>query len=200
MGPPIPTSMSPPTHALSRIMIWKKPNSIDSFATLADTFVKAHARAIKVATRKSDLFKVRQRDNEILKEFVSRFQMECMELPPVTDDWSIQAFTQGLNERSTIASRQLKQNLIEYSAITWVDVHNRYQSKIRVEDDQLGAPSSSVHPNRSAAKNQRDINKEPRSNKDRYYRTPHIAGTVIRDAIPPGTIGEAIEEKILGDS
>lgn len=55
-------------------MIWYHnlpPNSIDSFDMLA-SFVKAHAGAIKVATRKSDLFKVRQKDNEMLREFVSR--------------------------------------------------------------------------------------------------------------------------------
>lgn len=40
---------------------------------LTDAFVKAHASAIKVETRKSDLFKVKQRDNEMLREFVSRF-------------------------------------------------------------------------------------------------------------------------------
>ncbi|XP_070046049.1 uncharacterized protein [Nicotiana tomentosiformis] len=121
------------------------PNSIDSFAMLVDSFVKAHTGAIKVATRKSDLFKVKQRGNEMLRKFVSRFQMERMELPPVTDDWAVQAFTQGLNEKSSIVSRRLKQNLIEYPAITWADVHNCYQSKIRVEDDQLGAPSGSMH-------------------------------------------------------
>ncbi|XP_075091997.1 fe(2+) transport protein 2-like [Nicotiana tabacum] len=71
-----------------------------------------------------------------------------MELPLVTDDWAVQAFTQGLNERSSIASRQLKQNLIEYPAVTCADVHNRYQSKIRVVDDQLGTTSGSVYPNR----------------------------------------------------
>ncbi|XP_070049438.1 uncharacterized protein [Nicotiana tomentosiformis] len=157
-------------------MIWYHnlpPNSIDSFAMLADSFIKAHVGAIKVATRISDLFKVKQKDNEMLREFVSRFQMERMELPPVTDDWAVQAFTQGLNERSSIASRQLKQNLIEYPAVTCVDVHNRYQSKIRVEDDQLGTTSDSVYPNRSAARNQRDIDRESRSNKDRYQ--PYIA-------------------------
>lgn len=81
-----------------------------------------------------------------------------MDIPPVTDDWVIQAFSQGLNERSSMASRQLKQNLIEYPAVTWADVHRRYQSKIRVEDDQLG--SGSVI--------KRDIDREPRLNKDRY--------------------------------
>uniref|UniRef100_A0A1U7YYF7 Uncharacterized protein LOC104249453 n=1 Tax=Nicotiana sylvestris TaxID=4096 RepID=A0A1U7YYF7_NICSY len=93
-----------------------------------DFFVKAHAGVIKVATRKLDLFKLRQKDNEMLSEFVSRFQMERMDLPPVTDDWAVQAFTQGLNERSSIASQQLKH----------VD---------RVK---------------------RDVDREPRSNRDRY--------------------------------
>ncbi|XP_070022293.1 uncharacterized protein [Nicotiana sylvestris] len=154
-----------------RAMIWYHnllPNSIDSFAMLVDWFIKAHARVIKFVTRKSDLFKVRQNDNEMLREFVSRFQMERMDLHLVTDDWAIKSFTQGLNERSSIASRQLKQNLIEYPTVTWADVHNRYQSKIRVEDDQLGAPSGFVYPNRSDGRVQRDIDREPRSKKDRY--------------------------------
>nr|XP_009784511.1 PREDICTED: uncharacterized protein LOC104232932 [Nicotiana sylvestris]XP_016514349.1 PREDICTED: uncharacterized protein LOC107831134 [Nicotiana tabacum] len=98
------------------VFIWYHnlpPNSINSFAMLADAFVKAHVGTIKVATRKLDVFKIRQRNDEILREFVSRFQMERMELPPVSDDWEIQAFMQGLNDRSSIASRQLKHNPIE---------------------------------------------------------------------------------------
>nr|XP_016495916.1 PREDICTED: uncharacterized protein LOC107814926 [Nicotiana tabacum] len=82
-------------------MVWYHnlpPNSIDSFTMLADYSVKAHARVIKVATRKSNIFKIRQTDNKMLREFMSRFQMVRMKLPPVTDDWVIQAFTQGLNE------------------------------------------------------------------------------------------------------
>ncbi|XP_070040524.1 uncharacterized protein [Nicotiana tomentosiformis] len=159
-------------------MIWYNnlpSNSIDSFAKLADSFVKAHAREIKVATRKSDLFKVKQNDIEMLREFVSWFQMERMELPPVIDDWVVQAFTQSLNELSSVASRQLKKNLIEYPAITWVDVHNPYQSKIRVEDDQLGTPSGSVYPNRPVGITLSDIDREPRSNRDRYqpYNANH---------------------------
>ncbi|XP_070049816.1 uncharacterized protein [Nicotiana tomentosiformis] len=143
-------------------------NSIDSFAMFADSFLKAHAEAIKVATRKSDLFKVRQKDNEMLREFVSRFQMERMDLPPVTDEWVVQAFTQGLNARSSVASQQLKQNLIEYSTVTWANVHNQYQLKIRVKDDLLGAPTGSVYPNMPVERVKRDFDREPRSNKDRY--------------------------------
>ncbi|XP_019241992.1 PREDICTED: uncharacterized protein LOC109222037, partial [Nicotiana attenuata] len=109
------------------------------------SFVKAHAGAIKAETRKSNLFKVRQRDNEMLREFVSRFLIEWMDLPPVTDDCAFQAFTQAINIRSSVASQQLKQNLIDYPAVTWVDVHNRPVDIIK-----------------------RDIDREPRSNRDRY--------------------------------
>nr|XP_009785581.1 PREDICTED: uncharacterized protein LOC104233825 [Nicotiana sylvestris] len=134
----------------------------------ADAFMKAHVEDIKVATRKSDVFKIKQRDDEMLREFVSRFQMEKMELPPVSDDWAVQDFMQGLNEKSSISSRQLKQNLIEYRVVTWSDAHNRYQSKIRVEDDQLEAPSGSVHPNRFAAKPPKVTDRGSRFNKGRY--------------------------------
>ncbi|XP_070055228.1 uncharacterized protein [Nicotiana tomentosiformis] len=152
-------------------MIWYHnlpPNSIDSFAMLADSFVKAHVGAIRVEARKSYLFNVRQKDNEMLREFVSRFQMERMNLPPVANDWIVQAFTQGLNVRSSVASHQLKQNLIEYPAFTWADVHNRYQSKIRVEDGQLRAPSGSVYPIIPVDILKRDSDREPRLNRDRY--------------------------------
>ncbi|XP_019226856.1 PREDICTED: uncharacterized protein LOC109208240 [Nicotiana attenuata] len=104
----------------------------------------------------------------MLREFVSRFQMEQMELLPVSDDWAVQAFTQGLNEQSSVASKQLKENLIEYPAKTWADVHNRYQRKISVEDNQLGAPLGLVYPSRFVIKEQRFVEREPRPKKERY--------------------------------
>ncbi|XP_019231204.1 PREDICTED: uncharacterized protein LOC109212044 [Nicotiana attenuata] len=107
-----------------------------------DDLRNAHAGAIKVQTRKSDLFKVRQKDNEILREFLSRFQMEQMDLPPIADDWAVQAFTQGLNVQSSVASE--------------------------VEDDQPGVPSGSVYPARHVDRVKRDIYREPRSNMDQY--------------------------------
>ncbi|XP_060216331.1 uncharacterized protein LOC132643823 [Lycium barbarum] len=157
-------------------MIWYHnfpKHSIDSFAMLADAFVKAHAGAIKVETRKSNLFNVKQRDDETLREFVVRFQMERMDLPPVTDDWAVQAFTQGLNSRSSITSMELKQNLIEYPAIAWADVHNRYQSKIRVEDDKfMRAASVSWHSGKGGDRSRRVIDRDSRSSYDIYQPYP----------------------------
>ncbi|XP_060179414.1 uncharacterized protein LOC132609449 [Lycium barbarum] len=157
-------------------MIWYQnfpEHSIDSFSMLADAFVKAHAGAIKVETQKSDLFNVKQRDDETLREFVARFQMERMDLPPVTDEWAVQAFTQGLTSRSSITSIELKQNLIEYPPNTWVDVHNRYQSKIRVKDDKiLRAASVSWHSSKGGDRLTRVIDRDSRSSYDRYRPYP----------------------------
>ncbi|XP_075099136.1 uncharacterized protein LOC142176004 [Nicotiana tabacum] len=74
----------------------------------------------------------------------------------------------GLNERSSIASKQLKKNLVQYPTVTWADVYNRYQSKIRVEDDQLGAPSGSVYPSRLLTRESGNADRGSRSNKERY--------------------------------
>nr|XP_016492309.1 PREDICTED: uncharacterized protein LOC107811829 [Nicotiana tabacum] len=65
-----------------------------------------------------------------------------MLLPPVPDEWAAEAFTKGLNSRSSNASRKLKESLLEFQATTWEDVHNRYESKIRIEGDQLGFSAS----------------------------------------------------------
>ncbi|XP_070049009.1 uncharacterized protein [Nicotiana tomentosiformis] len=48
-------------------------NSIDSFAELADLFIKAHSGAQKVEKRMEDIFKVNQGYTELLREFVDRF-------------------------------------------------------------------------------------------------------------------------------
>ncbi|XP_019266055.1 PREDICTED: uncharacterized protein LOC109243570 [Nicotiana attenuata] len=74
---------------------------------------------------------------------------------------------QGRNQEIGPLQKQLKQNLIKYPVVTWDDVHNRYQSKIRVEES-AGAPSRSVYPARPADRVKRDIDCEPRSNRDRY--------------------------------
>ncbi|XP_060182040.1 uncharacterized protein LOC132611662 [Lycium barbarum] len=157
-------------------MIWYNnlpEHSINSFSMLDDTFVKAQARAIKVETRKSDLFNVKQRDDKNLREFVARFQMERMDLPPVTDDWAVQAFTQGLNSKISITPMELKKNLVGYPAIAWVDVHNRYQLKIRFEDDKiLRASSVSWHFNKESDRLRRAVDRDSRSSYERYQPYP----------------------------
>ncbi|XP_070053132.1 uncharacterized protein [Nicotiana tomentosiformis] len=74
-----------------------------------------------------DIFKVKQGDTELLREFVDRFQRERMMLPQVTDNWTVMAFASNLNEKSSEATRRLKESLREFLATKWNDVYNRYE-------------------------------------------------------------------------
>ncbi|XP_070025683.1 uncharacterized protein [Nicotiana sylvestris] len=74
-----------------------------------------------------DIFKIKQGDSELLREFVDIFQRERMTLPRVPDNWVAIAFTSNLNEKSSEAMRRLKENLREFPATTWNDVYNRIE-------------------------------------------------------------------------
>ncbi|XP_070026103.1 uncharacterized protein [Nicotiana sylvestris] len=100
-----------------------------------DSFIKAHSGAQKVKKRMEDIFKIKQGDSELLREFVNRFQHERMMLPRVLDNWVAIAFTSNLNEKSSEAMRQLKESLREFPATTWNDVYNKYSVKLRIEED-----------------------------------------------------------------
>ncbi|XP_070049134.1 uncharacterized protein [Nicotiana tomentosiformis] len=137
-------------------------HSIDSFEMLVDSFIKAHVGARKVQSRKADIFKIAQGESELLREFVTRFQKERMLLPAVPNECAAEAFTKGLNPRSSDASWKLKESLFEFQATTWADVHNRYESKIRIKDDHVGFPSSTKgrEKNREKSKNDYDMDRQ----------------------------------------
>nr|XP_016476277.1 PREDICTED: uncharacterized protein LOC107797868 [Nicotiana tabacum] len=149
---------------LKGAMMWHHslaPDLVNSLTILEDSFIKAHVGAIEAMTGKPDASEIKQRKNEIPREFASPSQMERTEQPLVSDNWAVQAFTQGLNEQSLVISRHLKQNLTRYPTKTWSDAHNRHQSQIKVVDDQMGAPSGSVYPSRLLVK-------KSMPNKERY--------------------------------
>ncbi|XP_070046302.1 uncharacterized protein [Nicotiana tomentosiformis] len=110
-------------------------NSIDSFAELANLFIKAHSGAQKVEKRMEDIFKVKQGDTELHREFIDRFQHEIMMLPRVLDNWAAMAFASNLNEKSSEATRRLKESLQEFPSTTWNDAYNKYSTKLRIKED-----------------------------------------------------------------
>nr|XP_016486668.1 PREDICTED: uncharacterized protein LOC107806907 [Nicotiana tabacum] len=90
-----------------------------------------------------------------------------MLLPTVPDEWAAKAFTKDLNPRSFDASCKLKECLLEFQVTTRVDVHNRYKSKIRIEDDQIGFPSSAKGREKNKEKSKEDFDTERRSSRGR---------------------------------
>ncbi|XP_070007882.1 uncharacterized protein [Nicotiana sylvestris] len=121
----------------------------------------AHSGAQKVEKRMEDIFKIKQGDSELLRDFVDRFQRERMTLPHIPDNWGAIAFASNLNDKSSEATRRLKESLREFPATTWNDVYNRYSTKLRIEEDTV---PQFRHEERS---NSRRSETEKRSGKNR---------------------------------
>ncbi|XP_009778217.1 uncharacterized protein [Nicotiana sylvestris] len=71
---------------------------------------------------------------------MDRFQRERMMLPRVPDNWAAMAFASTLNEKSSESMRRLKESFREFPATTWNDVYNRYNTKLRTEEDTVAQP------------------------------------------------------------
>ncbi|XP_019233690.1 PREDICTED: uncharacterized protein LOC109214250 [Nicotiana attenuata] len=165
-------------------LTWYSPlleDSINSFEMLADSFIKAHAGDRKVQARKNDIFRISQGESELMREFVTRFQKERMLLPGVPYEWAAEAFTKGLDLRSSDASRKLKDSLLEFQATIWADVHNRYESKIRIKDDQVGFRSSAKGREKNKEKSKDDFDTDRRRS-DRGWNNRSL-----QDKETPGT-------------
>ncbi|XP_019248433.1 PREDICTED: uncharacterized protein LOC109227691 [Nicotiana attenuata] len=74
------------------------PHEIESVLLIKfDSLIKSYAGARKVQVRKADIFRIAQRESELLRELMIRFQKERMLLPAVLDEWTTEAFTKGHN-------------------------------------------------------------------------------------------------------
>ncbi|XP_070013754.1 uncharacterized protein [Nicotiana sylvestris] len=85
-----------------------------------------------------------------------------MTLPRVPDNWAAITFTSNLNEKSSEATRRLKESLREFPATTWNDVYNRYSTKLRIEEDTVprSQKEENIRPGRAKT--------DKRSGKNRY--------------------------------
>ncbi|XP_019227224.1 PREDICTED: uncharacterized protein LOC109208554 [Nicotiana attenuata] len=131
----------------------------------------AHSGAQKVEKGMEDIFK--QRNIELLREFVDRFQQERMMLPRVPDNWAAMAFARNLNVKSSEATWRLKEILREFPATTWNDVYNRYSTKLQIEEDTVAQPRVDERVGSRRSKSER------RTRKNRYK--PYM-GPVGRDS------------------
>ena len=71
-------------------------NFISSFAQLVDCFVEQFASSCKLLKLSDDLYGVRQRPNESLREYVARFNKEKVSIPNCNKDTAVNAFHKGL--------------------------------------------------------------------------------------------------------
>ncbi|XP_070028763.1 uncharacterized protein [Nicotiana sylvestris] len=72
------------------------------------------------------------------------------------------AFASNLNEKSSEATRRLKESLHEFPATTWNDVYNRYNTKLRIEEDTIS------HSRKKERVSSRRAETEKRFGKNKY--------------------------------
>ncbi|XP_019260441.1 PREDICTED: uncharacterized protein LOC109238432 [Nicotiana attenuata] len=117
-----------------------------------------------------DIFKVKQGNTKLLREFVDRFQRERMILPRVPGNWAAMAFAGNLNEKSSEAMRRLKESLREFPPTTWNDVYNRYNTKLQIEENMV------VQPMVDERAGSRHSESEKKTRKNRYEPYTGLAG------------------------
>ncbi|XP_070026640.1 uncharacterized protein [Nicotiana sylvestris] len=84
-----------------------------------DSFIRAHSGAQKVEKRMEDIFKIKQGDMELLREFVDRFQRERKMLPRVPDNWAAMAYNTKLRiEDDTITQSRKEERVSSRCAET----------------------------------------------------------------------------------
>lgn len=92
-----------------------------------------------------------------------------MLLSTVPDEWAAEAFNKGLNPRSSNASWKLKESLLEFQVTIWANVHNRYESKIRIEDDQIGFSALAKGQEKNKEKSKDDFGIDRRSSRGQFF-------------------------------
>ncbi|CAH9075632.1 unnamed protein product [Cuscuta epithymum] len=107
------------------------PNDdINSFAELVNLFNQQFASSRALEKQTSDLYRVVQRRNESLRDYLHRFNKEKVSIPRCHMSTTFEAFRKGLLEDS-----ELYQELTKYPSRSFEDVQAKALAFIRLEED-----------------------------------------------------------------
>ncbi|XP_074291776.1 uncharacterized protein LOC141618574 [Silene latifolia] len=115
------------------------PNgSIRSFADLIYIFNQQFASSKELEKRFSDLYRITEKSDEILKVFLARFNKEKVSIPMCDVGTAVEAFRQGL-----LPNSDLYGELTKYPFHSFEDVQAKTLAYIRPEEDKsytVGGP------------------------------------------------------------
>ncbi|KAK9723640.1 hypothetical protein RND81_05G014900 [Saponaria officinalis] len=115
------------------------PNStIKSFANLVNSFVQQFASSRKLQKQTSDLYRIVQRFNEPLRDYLQRFNQEKISILNCDIGTTIQAYRHGL-----VRDSELYRELTKYPCSTFEDVQAKTLAQIRLEEDAFSRQDSS---------------------------------------------------------
>ncbi|KAJ0604283.1 putative retrotransposon gag domain-containing protein [Helianthus annuus] len=107
------------------------PYSITSFANLVNLFNSQFSCSRRFERLTSDLYRVTQGHNESLRDYITKFNRESLEIPNLDIATAVEAFKMGLLEDS-----QFYDDLVMTPCRNLDEVRNRALRFIRLEDDE----------------------------------------------------------------
>ena len=108
------------------------PNySIRSFAEMINMFKVEFATSRPLKKQSSDLYHIRQRSDETLRNYLNRFNKEKVKIYKCDIPTAIEAFRQGLFEEDG-----LYKELTKYPCATFEDVEAKAMAQVRFEEDK----------------------------------------------------------------
>ncbi|XP_062083467.1 uncharacterized protein LOC133789718 [Humulus lupulus] len=111
-------------------------NSISSFVQLTDVFVEQFSSIRKLEKLSYDLYCIKQKRDELLRDYVGRFNRENVFIPYCNVDTAITAFRKGLQIKS-----DLYKELTKYPCRTMEDVLAKAWAQIKWEEDEANQPA-----------------------------------------------------------
>ncbi|XP_038697992.1 uncharacterized protein LOC119995551 [Tripterygium wilfordii] len=108
---------------------------IASFAQLADAFVEQFTSSRKIIPTSDDLYRLRQKQGESLRSFLTRFNKEKLEIPGCLDEIAINAFRMTL-----LPGSKLYGKLTRYPCKSFQEVQARASVQIKWEEDEGRLP------------------------------------------------------------
>ncbi|KAG7552568.1 Retrotransposon gag domain [Arabidopsis thaliana x Arabidopsis arenosa] len=143
------------------------PNgSIDSFASLTDLFVEQFASSRNLEKTADDLYEIRQKRDEPLRDYVGRFNKEKVSIPCCNMSTAISAFKRGL-----LPDGDLYKELTKYQCRTMEDVLSRAWAQIKWEED------SAYRYRHSPRSDSRVVRNERSCREDKPYQRPRSEST-----------------------
>ncbi|XP_062109783.1 uncharacterized protein LOC133821608 [Humulus lupulus] len=127
-------------------------NSIFSFSQLSDIFVEQFPSSKKLEKLSDDLYRIKQRRGESLRDYVARFNTEKVYITSCNVDTAITAFRKGL-----MVDSDLYKELTKYPYRTMEDMLAKAWAEIKWEEDESNRPTYSPYPNARESRSTRRI-------------------------------------------
>ncbi|XP_010687261.1 uncharacterized protein LOC104901388 [Beta vulgaris subsp. vulgaris] len=119
------------------------------------------ASSRKMEKQASDLYRIVQKSDESLKEYVNRFNREKVSIPNCDARTAIEAFRRGLDEES-----DLYKELTKYPCQTFEDAQAKALAQIRVEEDMQSRKAY------ASADSQKTVTNKQTSWRQKPYKRP----------------------------